>query len=207
MSRQPTPEDVLHNPERIPGYSYGTGSATQSPLSLDDLTKLKAAVGLTDADESVLRAAGEVLAPRAAEMVAAWRSQVGRHPFLARYSAHPDGTPNPEYAAASTLRFDRWVIDACTRPLDQAWLDQQHEIGLRHNRAKKNQTDRADSVDHIPLRYLLAFTAVIITTARNFLADGRHTPEHIDEMHVAFTKSVMLHVTVWSRAYTTDSQW
>ncbi len=207
MDQHLTPEDVLHHPERIPGYSYGTSSVTPSPLTLDDLTKLKAAVGLTDTDESALRAAGEVLAPRAADMVAVWRSQVGQHPFLARYSAHRDGTPNPEYAAASTLRFDRWVVDACTRPLDQAWLDQQHEIGLRHNRAKKNQTDHADSVDHIPLRYILAFTAVIITTARNFLADGRHTPERIDQMHAAFTKSVMLHVTVWTRAYTAESQW
>ena len=31
MARQPTPEDLLHNPERIPGYSYGT--ASQSPLT------------------------------------------------------------------------------------------------------------------------------------------------------------------------------
>lgn len=207
MNEHPTSEQVLHHPDRIPGYSYGTPSAARSPLTLDDLMKLKAAVGLTDADETALRAAGEILAPRAAEMVAAWRSQVGEHPFLARYSAHPDGRPNPEYAAASTLRFDRWVIDACTRPLDQAWLDQQQEIGLRHNRAKKNQTDHADSVDHIPLRYLLAFTAVIITTARHYLTDERISAEHTDEMHAAFTKSVMLHVTVWTRAYTTDTQW
>ncbi|TPG32668.1 protoglobin domain-containing protein [Mycolicibacterium hodleri] len=207
MSPQPTPEDVLHHPERIHGYSYGTASAGPSPLSLDDLMKLKAAVGLTDQGDAALRAAGEVLAPRAADMVTAWRTQVGQHPFLALYSAHPDGSPNPEYGAASTLRFDRWVIDACTRPLDQAWLDQQHEIGLRHNRAKKNQTDHADSVDHIPLRYLLAFTAVIITSARDFLADEGRSTEQIDEMHAAFTKSVMLHVTVWTRAYTANNQW
>lgn len=207
MNQHPTSDEVLHHPDRISGYSYGTSSAASSPLTLDDLMKLRAAVGLTDADDNALRAAGEVLAPRAADMVNAWRTQVGQHPFLARYSAHPDGTPNPQYAAASTLRFDRWVIDACTRPLDQAWLNQQHEIGLRHNRAKKNHTDHADSVDHIPLRYLLAFTAVIITTARNFLADAHHSAQHIDEMHTAFTKSVMLHVTVWTRAYTSDTQW
>ena len=102
MNEHPTTDDVLHHPERIPGYSYGT-DATPSPLTLDELTELVAAVGLTESDEATLRAAGEVLAPRAAEMVDAWRSQVGRHPFLARYSAHRDGTPNPEYAAASTL--------------------------------------------------------------------------------------------------------
>ncbi len=207
MTEQPASDDLLHHPDRIPGYSYGTSSAARSPLTLDDLAELKAAVGLTAGDDATLRSAGEVLAPRAVDMVAAWRGQVGQHPFLARYSAHPDGTPNPDYAAASTLRFDRWVIDACTRPFDQAWLDQQHEIGLRHNRAKKNQTDHADSVDHIPLRYLLAFTAVIITTARSFLSDGRHTAERVEEMHAAFTKSVMLHVTVWTRAYTSGTQW
>lgn len=164
-------------------------------------------MGLDGSAVASLRSAGEVLASRATEMVAAWRGQVGRHPFLARYSMRRDGTPNPEYAAASTLRFDRWVVDACTRPFDQAWLDQQQEIGLRHNRAKKNQTDHADSVDHIPLRYLLAFTAVVITTSRAYLTDGRHTAEEVDAMHAAFTKSVMLHVTVWTRAYTAGDQW
>ncbi|MEU0495332.1 protoglobin domain-containing protein [Mycobacterium sp. NPDC006124] len=176
-------------------------------MTLEDLAELQAAVGLDGSAVASLRSAGEVLASRATEMVAAWRGQVGRHPFLARYSMRRDGTPNPEYAAASTLRFDRWVVDACTRPFDQAWLDQQQEIGLRHNRAKKNQTDHADSVDHIPLRYLLAFTAVVITTSRAYLTDGRHTAEEVDAMHAAFTKSVMLHVTVWTRAYTAGDQW
>ena len=95
MSQHPTPDDVLHHPERIPGYSYGTDGAGPSPLTLADLMELKAAVGLTDADEAALRAAGEVLAPRAVDMVDAWRAQVGQHPFIARYSAHPDGTAQP----------------------------------------------------------------------------------------------------------------
>lgn len=191
----------------IPGYSYGTGEAAISPLTLDDLTRLKAAVGLTESEEDWLHAAGAVLAPLAADMVADWRDRVSAHPFLALYSAHPDGTPNPEYAAASAARFQRWVVDACSRPLNQAWLDQQHEIGLRHNRAKKNRTDRADSVDHIPMRYLVAFTAVIITTARDYLTAGEPSAQAVERMHAAFTRSVMLHLTVWTRAYTTSAQW
>lgn len=189
------------------GYSYGTAAAAISPLTLDDLIKLKAAVGLTEPEESWLREAGRVLAPQAAEMVADWRARVSAHSFLALYSAHRDGTPNPQYVAASAARFERWVIDACSRPLDQAWLDQQHEIGLRHNRAKKNLTDHADSVDHIPMRYLVAFTAVIITTARGYLRTAEASAEAVDHMHAAFTKSVMLHLTVWTRAYTTSAQW
>ena len=50
------PEDVVHHPERVPGYSYGTSSATPSPLTLDDLMELKAAVGLAGADDAALRA-------------------------------------------------------------------------------------------------------------------------------------------------------
>jgi hypothetical protein len=190
----------------IPGYTYGTAEAATSPLTLEDLERLKAVVGLTPEDEEALREAGEILAGQAGDMVTAWRARLAEMPFMRPYFGHPDGTPNPEYGAASKPRFDRFIVDACTRPLDQDWLNYQQEIGLRHTHAKKNVTDDADSLDHIPLRYLLAFTAVVITTARDFLAAAGAPPERAERMHAAFTKSVMLHVTVWTRAYV-DTGW
>ena len=196
-----TPATVLEHPERIPGYDYGTDRAASSPLSLEDLERLKEAVWLTAEDEDVLREAAEILGPQADEMVTFYRARLGEQPWLAPYSQHPDGSPNPAYGAATKPRFDRWIIDACTRPLDQAWLDYQHEIGLRHTPAKKNKTEGAASAPFIPLRYVLAFTAVVIATARRFLAAGGASGEELDRMHAAFTKSVTLHVTVWSRAY------
>jgi len=39
-----------------------------------------------------------------------------------------------------------WRAVLAEQPLDQAWLDYQHEIGLRHTRDKKNTTDHADSI-------------------------------------------------------------
>ena len=54
------------------------------------------------------------------------------------------------------------------------------------------------------MRYLLAFTAVVIATAREYLAAAGAPPKQVDRMHSAFTKSVMLHVTVWTRAYVDD---
>ena len=203
----PTPREVLEHPDRIPGYSYGTALVARSPLTLDELERLKQAVGLTGDDEQALRMAADVLASHADEMVNAWRAQLAEHPHLARYSAHPDGSANPEYSAASKPRFDRWIIDACTRPLDQAWLDYQHEIGLRHTREKKNATDHADSVEHIPMRYLLAFTAVVITTSRDYLGRRGHGAGDVERMHAAFTKSVLLHVTAWTRPYVSAENW
>ena len=201
------PEPVTGHPERIPGYIYGTHEAAASPLSLQDLARLKDVVWLTPDDEQALREAAPILAGQADDMVTAWRARLGDLPFMRPYSGHPDGTPNPGYGAATKPRFDRFIIDACTRPLDQDWLNYQHEIGLRHTRAKKNATDHADSLDHIPLRYLLAFTAVVITTSRGYLAAEGASPEQVDRMHAAFTKSVMLHVTVWTRAYADVTDW
>jgi hypothetical protein len=57
------------------------------------------------------------------------------------------------------------------------------------------------------MRYLLAFTAVIITTARDYLAAKGASAEHVERMHTAFTKSVMLHVTVWTRPYADAADW
>jgi hypothetical protein len=203
----PTPEVVVDHPEQISGYDYGTERAAVSPLTLEDLERLKAVVWLTDDDQAALRDAAEILADQADDMVTAYRARLGELPWMIPYSNHPDGTPNPEYGAASKPRFDRWIIDACTRPLDQDWLNYQHEIGLRHTSAKKNQTDDADSINHIPMRYLLAFTAVVITTAREYLAADGASPEQVDRMHAAFTKSAMLHVTVWTRAYADNPDW
>ncbi|MYS24036.1 Protoglobin [Streptomyces sp. DvalAA-14] len=202
-----TPETVVEHPEQIPGYTYGGPEAARSPLTLEDLSRLKAAVGFTEEDTAALHRAGRILAERAGDMVTAWRAQLREQPWLAGYSGHPDGTPNPAYSAASKPRFDRWIIDACVRPLDQDWLNYQQEIGLRHTRAKKNATDHADSLDHIPMRFLLAFTAVVITTARDHLAAGGAEGAELDRMHAAFTKSVMLHVTLWTRAYVPAADW
>lgn len=203
----PTPDPLIEHPERIPGYTYGTGEAATSPLTLQDLERLKEAVRLTSADQAALREAAEVLADQADDMVTTWRARLGDLPFMRPYSGHPDGRPNPEYGAATKPRFDRFIVDACTRPLDQDWLNYQHEIGLRHTRAKKNRTDHADSLDHMPMRYLLAFTGVVIATARDYLAAKGAPAEQVDRMHAAFTKSVMLHVTVWTRAYVDAADW
>jgi hypothetical protein len=203
----PTPKLVTEHAEAIPGYTYGTAEAAASPLTMQDLERLKAVVGLTEEDQEALAEVAGILADQADDMVTAYRRRLGELPFMRPYSGHPDGRSNPEYGAASKPRFDRFIIDACTRPLDQDWLNYQQEIGLRHTRAKKNATDHADSLDHIPMRYLLAFTAVVIATARDYLAAKGASPEQVDRMHAAFTKSVMLHVTVWTRPYVDAADW
>jgi hypothetical protein len=178
-------------------------------VTLPDLVRLKQTAGLTADDEAELRTAAGVLRSSAGEMVDTWRREIARFGHLTAYSAGADGAANAAYAAATHPRFARWVIEACEGPYDQAWLDYQHEIGRRHTRERKNRTDgcQQNLEDHIPLRYLLAFTPVVLLSTRAFLARGGHDAAAVERMHDAWIKAVLLHVTLWTRAYVHAEDW
>lgn len=191
--------------ERTSGYAYGR--VERSPVSLDELRKLMDTAGLDDAAVRALREAGEILAPHAEAMVDSWRSVIGGQEHLAKWFHGPDGKPDDTYKAAVKPRFVRWVADLCTRPFDQAWLDYQHEIGLRHTPAKKNQTDGAATPPVVPLRYLIAFAARVTDTARDQLKQAGVDGPRLERMHSAWTKAVILSVTLWSKPYTREDLW
>jgi hypothetical protein len=190
-----------------PGYDYGTIEVAKSPVSLDEFEQLKQTANLTDEDLRQLRFAGDVLEDQTEEIINTWRGAIGKMPHLAYYFTKPQGQPDEEYKARVKERFKQWILDVCRRPYDQEWLDYQHEIGLRHTRLKKNKTDGASTPQHIPLRYILAFTAVINDTVKPFLAQKGKSREEVEGMYSAWCKAVLLHVTLWSRAYVGENEW
>ena len=191
----------------IPGYDYGTARAARSPVTLDELRKLEQTVGWTEVDGDAIAMAAEVLGGQEEAMVDSWRAIIGEHEHLAKWFFGPDGKPDEAYKAAVKKRFVRWVTDLCRRERDRAWLDYQEEIGLRHTPAKKNQTDGAQTPDMVPLRYLVAFTSVVITTAKEFLGKKGYSSEKVERMHAAWTKAVLLTLALWSRPYTKERLW
>jgi len=60
------------------------------------------------------------------------------------------------------------------------WLDYQEEIRLRHTPEKKNQKDGTQTYSLVPLRYLVAFGAVVAIATRKFLL---HTGVRDEELH------------------------
>jgi hypothetical protein len=188
----------------IPGYTYGTAAVPRSPVSLQELDLLKATLLLGDDDLAALRRSEAVLAPHVEEILDVWYGFVGDNPHLLAAFSNAQGEPDQEYLAAVRRRFGRWILDTARATYDQAWLDYQHEIGLRHTRRKKNQTDGADAADHIPLRYVLALLVPITTTLKPFLARGGAAPEEVEAMHAAWVKAVLLQVILWSQPYVRD---
>ncbi|MGL5930524.1 MAG: protoglobin domain-containing protein [Dermatophilaceae bacterium] len=187
-----------------PGYSYGDPALEHSPITLADLDLLKQTVLFEPDDVTALARAGDVLEGQTDQVLDVWYGYVGAHPHLARYFSTPEGVLIDDYLARVRARFRLWILDACRRPYDQAWLDYQNEIALRHTRAKKNHADGAASVPEIHLRYMIAFIFPITATMAPFLAAGGDPPEVVDAMRAAWFKAVTIHATVWAQPYAPD---
>jgi protoglobin len=185
----------------IPGYTYGTAAVPRSPVSLEELELLRATLLLGEDDLAALRRSGEVLAPQVEEVLDVWYGFVGANPHLLAAFSNAQGEPDQRYLAAVRRRFGRWILDTARAEFDQAWLDYQHEIGLRHTRRGKNRTDGADAADHIPLRYVLALLVPVTTTLKPFLAKGGAPAGEVEAMHQAWVKAVLLQVILWSHPY------
>lgn len=191
----------------IPGYTYGTEQAAASPIGPAELDRLKASVLFGTEDEQALRLAGDVLDDQVEQVLDVWYDFVASHPHLVAAFATPDGEVIEDYLERVRPRFGQWILDTCRRPYDQAWLDYQEEIALRHTREKKNVTDDVAAVPNIPLRYVIAFIYPITATMREFLAAKGHSDEQVDAMHRAWFKAVTLQVALWAHPYVRDGDW
>ncbi|MBV8906676.1 MAG: protogloblin ApPgb [Acidobacteriia bacterium] len=200
---------VTSDPDTISihGYDYGRPEAAHSPVTLDELRQIESTAGWTGEDAQILQKHADIFRNNAEQMVDAWRALIAAQPHLAAWFVGPDGKRDDEYAAKVKKRFVQWVVDACVRPHDQAWLDYQQEIGLRHTPEKKNVTDHAQTPSLVPLRYLIAFgTAMAIATRPYFVGAGLKDPE-LRKLEDAWGKAIQLHITLWSRPYTKEKLW
>jgi hypothetical protein len=125
--------------QSIPGYEFGSLQSAKSPLSMEELRQLEQTLGWTGEDERLLRKHIEFFRSHAESMVDAWRAVIGAQPHLAQWFVYPDGNPDNEYNARVKRRFVQWVVGVAARTHDQAWLDYQEEIGLRHTPQKKTR--------------------------------------------------------------------
>lgn len=189
----------------IPGYTYGTAAIARSPVSLAMFEDMKRSVLFGDDDIAALRRSHALVVDRTEAILDVWYGFVGSQPhLLASFTAKADGKPLGDYLGGVRRRFGQWILDTATAQYDQAWLDYQHEIGLRHHRTKKNQTDGAPSTAIVPFRDLFALVFPVTFTLRPFLAAGGDPADVVDAMAAAWVKSCLLQVTLWSHPYVKD---
>jgi hypothetical protein len=191
-------------PERS-GQAGGDRGRDKAPVSLSELELILQTALFTDEDRRYLRMSRAVLEPNVDELLGVWYGFVGANPhLLASFSDPASGTPDAAYLEAVRTRFARWVLDTASANFDQAWLDYQFEIGRRHHRSGKNQTDGAKAEEHVRFRYLQTLTIPITTTLKPFLARGGHSAEDVEKMHAAWVKIVTVSAVLWSEPYVKD---
>lgn len=186
----------------IPGYTSGTHAVKPSPVTPADLELMKNSVLFTDEDVRFLRLSLDVVKDQVEDILDVWYGFVGANPhLLVSFTGRSDGKPLGDYLGAVRKRFGQWILDTARADYGQEWLDYQHEIGLRHHRAKKNLTDGAASTDLVPFRHLFLLIFPVTYTLKPFLAKKGHSAEEAEKMHAAWVKSCLLQVTLWSHPY------
>ncbi len=181
--------------------------ASRSPVSLKDLELLQGSLLFGTADVKALRMSKPLVSEQAEAILDVWYGFVASTPQLVQYFGRADtGKPDAEYLAKVRLRCKQWILGTASANYDQEWLDYAHEIGLRHHSAKKNKTDGVDSVPIIHFRYLPALVYPVTATLRPFLEKGDHTPEEVEAMHQAWTKSVLLQAILWCHPYINEGE-
>lgn len=189
----------------IPGYTAGTHAIARSPISLEDFGRMQKSVLFGEDDVRALRQSYDVVKDQVEAILDVWYGFVGSQPhLLASFTHHQTGAPLGDYLAAVRRRFGQWILDTARAEYDQSWLDYQHEIGLRHHRAKKNQTDGAASTALVPFRDLFLLVVPVTTTLKPFLASQGHDEAEVAAMHAAWVKSCLLQLTLWSHPYVKD---
>lgn len=191
----------------IPGYAMGQKTLAKAPYTLADLESLKKTLLLTDEDVRYLRMSKAILADQTEAILDVWYGFVASTPELVAYfKNNKTGAPDGAYLGAVRKRFGQWIADTADANYDQAWLDYQYEIGLRHTTAKKNKTDKADSAPLVNFRYLSALTIPVTTTLKPFLAKKGAAAADVEKMHAAWVKSVLMQTILWSYPYVREGQ-
>jgi Protoglobin len=184
----------------IHGYTMGTVS--RSPVSLADFEEMKLSALFSEEDEKYLRISHEIVKDDVEAILDVWYGFVGSNAhLLASFAGKTDGKPLGDYLSAVRKRFGQWILDTSRADYGQAWLDYQHEIGLRHHRIKKNVTDGAPSTAIVPFRNLFALIFPVTFTLKPFLAKKGHSASDVDKMYGAWVKSCILQLTLWSHPY------
>ena len=192
---------------RAPGYALGQPTLARAPYSMADLAALQKSMLFGAEDVAALRQSRAILADQTEAILDVWYGFVASTPELVVFFGDTrSGQPDGAYLAAVRKRFALWILDTADANYDQAWLDWQYEIGLRHNRLKKNKTDGAHGPAQVDFRYLPALTIPITTTLKPFLAKKGASAADVEKMHAAWVKAVLLQAILWSHPYIKDGE-
>ena len=191
----------------VPGYALGQATLARAPYSMADLTALQKSMLFGADDVAALRQSKAILADQTEAILDVWYGFVASTPELVYFFSNAKtGKPDGAYLEAVRKRFALWILDTADANYDQRWLDWQYEIGLRHNRVKKNKTDDAPSVAQINFRYIPALTIPVTTTLKPFLAKKGASAADVEKMHAAWVKSVLMQSILWSQPYIKDGE-
>ena len=182
------------------GYDYG--SVARSPVAWHDFEDLKRLLGFTERDQQLLNRAGGLVGPRFEELIGHWFGQIG--PWVHATFAGPDAE---RYGAVAGARFGRGIVDCFVRRVRlQEWLDYQHEDRPPPSPGREEQDRRRELRARCPPCGILLLSAEDAIRDRDSFLEGA-TNDDIAGMRAAWSRSLLLQIALWSRAYVPEDDW
>lgn len=189
------------------GYTHGLSTVQKSPFSLSDLKLLQQSLLFGEEDIKYLKMSHAILKDQTNEILDVWYGFVASTPQLVYFFGNKTtGKPEGEYLAKVRERFAKWILQTAEANYDQAWLNYQYEIGLRHYKTKKNTTDKVNSVPIVNYRYIPALTIPVTTTLKPFLAKKGASEQDVEKMYAAWLKSVLMQAILWGQPYLQEGE-
>jgi len=178
-------QTAVHNKKsmlgkNIPAYHEDTQSTC--PISLQEFELLKETVLWTEEDESYMHMSADILREQVENIADVWTSFISVYPHLSK-----------NFASLEELneQIKKWILYSATASYDEKWLSQQFSKVM----PLKN------------FRYAPVLAYPLIATLKPFLCKKHlRSAEDVECMHQAWTKSVLLQLSLWSRRYVRDDE-
>jgi len=113
--------DAPREPQKIPGYDFGTDKVAKSPISMQEWEELKKSALFSEEDMVYLRLSEEVLKDQVDDLLKIWRGIIFDHPHLRRTTKIPARTRSipimpPQSASGSANGCSTPRVPNTTRP-------------------------------------------------------------------------------------------
>jgi hypothetical protein len=159
------------------------------------LHRMRALIGYGAADEALVLATRDIVAPYASSLIERVYDRLLAEPETASYFAGADGLPDEPHRAARAGSLQAWLITAISAPLDDAQAAALAATARAHTRR-----GGAAAVS-IKGRYLLVMSAILQDEMTTLLVSLLKGDAPLVPTIAAWNKLVLLHLDVFLAVY------
>jgi len=197
----------LYKPQ-IKGYIYGSQEVPKLKITKQELEQLLDSALWTNEDEENRKILGEIIKENMNEILNKIVSYFGSREYLIYYFKDKQGvTTITEYVNNTVDRLAQWLLDICFRPIDENFVNYQYLIGIRHTYDGKGKADNIESIQHIPMRYMITCIFSVTSVLKEYIEKKLEDPKLVDRLYNTWFKLQVITTALFCAHYAKEGWW